>query len=481
MKMLILSLLMSVNAMAVSFSPTQITFGSTFNGDPKVVVVDSEVPFTLGVMMPAWLTAKVSGNIVSFYADVTKVPASGETVYVTFNDANSSKFVTIQAKCSSSSGCGGVIILPTTPTPTPVATPKPTVAPTPVSTPVGTPNPTPVATPLPIGNDAKTPAVRPTYREVSTKLDKIVPYVWFRGHTATQVERDAMEETRTGVAMPEGLRYIRTIKGCESVYSKYGGILGEMTALLGPVYEIGISLKEGEAGHWSVDPNGRHYSKENYFFKDAKQCSVANGTQCAQSPLMTQALLDLLDMRIEGGKCVLGALFTVPPPTEKRNSYREQLGRVQADTLMPQLTDAQKVLLAASHAAHHAVTLFKCGEGPAPVAGIVQTSHMALENSARNEPEHHFLRMKDFSGAEDPLWTKDQVCRWAKIQDIAHHRWMDEVLKGKWGRSRLFENDHQNAHICMGLKHERLLVRFSCAGKIGTCPKETCESYLNRN
>lgn len=486
MKILI-GLLLSSVCFAGDVSDTSLTFGSTFNTDPKIITVFSSGQFGLN-NIPVWLrvdpVTAVGPGDVKFYADVKKVPTNGDTALVNLVTRNGTTVITILAKCSSSSGCGGGTVVPTpTPVvnPTPVSTPV--VNPTPVSTPVSTPQPTVAPTPpitIPVGDDSVTAPVHPTYREVSTKLDKIVPYVWYQGKTATQTQRDAMEETRAGIAMPEVLRYARTIPGCKSSYDRFAQGMSEITAKLGPVYEIGISLKEGTAGHWSVDPNGRHYSIENYAFRAVAACSVKSASECAASPLMNANLLDLMNMRIENGKCITGALFTVPPPTEKRNGYRERLGMVQADTLMPALTAQQLQLLDASHAAHHAVTEFKCGTGPAPAAGIVLKSHIALEATARTEAEHHFLRLKDFSGAEDPLWTRAEVCKWARIQDKAHHAWKDQVLLGKWGRARLMDNDHLNAHICMGLKTDKMLVRFSCDGPISSCPKETCEQYLAR-
>jgi hypothetical protein len=225
-----------------------------------------------------------------------------------------------------------------------------------------------------------TPPVRPTYQDVSIKLPSSSFYEWFRGRTATQAQRDAMEETLTGVAVPEALRYARTISACAGQVPSLASQLTKVTAKLGTTYEQNSLLP---AGSWWVPIQGRHYSFEQYILHTVRSCSTGSGaaSACAKSPLMTPALADLLDIRIENGRCVAGAAFGVPAPLETYSSYRAAVGGVQSKTAM---VPPDPTLLHATHAAHRAVSDFRCGVGPEPPAGSVQAAHLALEATATN-------------------------------------------------------------------------------------------------
>jgi hypothetical protein len=125
----------------------------------------------------------------------------------------------------------------------------------------------------------------------------------------------------------------------------------------------------------------------------------------------------------------------------------------------------------AAHAAHSAVSKSRCG-GPATTANVA-AAHMALEATATNEDMHRFLRMKNFSGAVDPLWTSADVCKLAKLQDVAHARWMVAVQRGDWAHAREADNDHQLAHIMMGMKDPNLRILLSCGQYIFNCGVKT--------
>jgi hypothetical protein len=339
-----------------------------------------------------------------------------------------------------------------------------------------------------------TPPVRPSYRDVSIKIRADYPYKWWRGRTATQVGRDAMEETLVARAVPEAIRYARTIPACREATGKAIGLLNNVTAKLGNLYEqADLKLGDGTTpfpgGSWSIPAYGRHYRFEQYALKAIRDCSASGSGRaaCAVSPLLTASLLDLLDLRVEAGQCIRGASFVatcdyedangVPcaPPLEAYNSYRAGVGVVQSKARMP-TPDA--ALLHATHAAHLAVSDWRCMVGPPPTAGIVQAAHVALEASAETEDQHHFLRLKDFEGFVDG-WMAAEACRWARLQDRFHERWMVAVGRGEWGAARRADDDHQLAHVCMGLRDDRLLVRFSCApDDIRDCPVLTCRQAL---
>ena len=443
---------------STDISPTQVIFGPTYNVTPKTIQVLTPGAFSVSGA-PAWLTANPLSSIgparISLAVDVVKVPPKGDAVSLMIVTPNGTSILSVVAKCSSSSDCGEV---------------------------PGSDDKNGRAEALP---GFKSAPVRPTYRDVSIKIPRQESFKWFRGYVATQVLRDAMEETLAGIAVPEALRYARTIPSCETAMNKAmsSSGLNAITTKLGPIYEIAQALKDGDGGSWAIGgTQGRHYSIENYILSNVQACSIeANSASlCAKSTLMTPDLLDLLDMRVEGGKCVQGANFELVPPQEVYDNKRSQLGKVQAKTLMPELTEEQKRMLHATHMAHKQVSDWRCGIAPAPEAGIVKKRHLELEASAVNEEQHHFFRLKDFSGTPDPGWTQEEVCQWARLQDRAHENWMDAILAGKWGRARLFDNDHQQAHLCMTLKNDELLTLFSCEQEesVRDCPKRTCTEVL---
>src|SRR5262245_25885588 len=84
---------------------------------------------------------------------------------------------------------------------------------------------------------APTPPVRPTYQDVSIRTPLGSFYQWFRGRIATQAQRDAMEETLTAIALPEAIRYARTMDSCAATVKSTISELTKITMRLGPVYE----------------------------------------------------------------------------------------------------------------------------------------------------------------------------------------------------------------------------------------------------
>src|SRR5262249_31185055 len=156
--------------------------------------------------------------------------------------------------------------------------------------------------------------VRPTYRDVSLRVldaDPSNPLRWFRGHTASQVERDAMEETLVGMALPEAIRYGRTVPGCSGAVQSACSSLSKIASKLGPVYE-GNAILPG--GSWVVSLSGRHYHLEQYALRGFRKRSLGAANACGQSRLMTPALQDLLDLRVEDKRCVAGGGLAAPPP-----------------------------------------------------------------------------------------------------------------------------------------------------------------------
>ena len=333
-----------------------------------------------------------------------------------------------------------------------------------------------------LGICAPTAPVRPTYQDVSVRTPPGSFYQWFRGRVATQTIRDAMEETLTGVALPEAIHYALSMDSCRAIGRSTVTELTKITMRLGPVYEQQQSLEAN--GVWSIPVFGRHYQIEQHQLAKIRACSLGSAAEaCARNELMTRtgtvpnALADLLDLRIENEKCVEGALFTLSPPLEPFDANRANVGIVQSKT--PMIPPATGVLHD-THTAHSKTSDFVCGTGPAPTASV-RDAHMALEATATTEDQHHFLRLKDFSGTRDPDWSPQDICKWARLQDAAHERWMDAVSHGDWAHARQADDDHQLAHICMNLKHADLKVRFSCSTSLHVedCPALTCQQVLD--
>lgn len=488
-----------------------VKFGTTYKPSiTQVVTVSTSQPYSIAGV-PAWVKVVTSGpQIFLSVPDVARVPVDGSDHQVTiWSKGVLTDFFRVVCSCSTSSGCLGEPVPPAptiaVSTATPAATPVATVTnmatgnPTPVRTASTTPvktgtqaqvtataASTPTPSPIVPGecNDNPTKPVRPNYREVSIKFEDEghydSPYGFDpRGCTATQVWQDAAQEVRWEAAAEAVLALRQTFTLVK--YANLVEYLGDVTKRLGVDYEIARALKDTLGGIWQTDPNGKHYSKERQVLEEVRDVFLAYPHDCYDSPLITPDLLDAMNMRKAGGLCLKGASWSLPY-REPVNKPRQGLGTVQANTRMPVLSPHQLDLLEAAHFAHHAVDDFQCGLGPDPGPNVVREAHLRLEATARDESEHHFLRMKDFSGRLDPKWTKDEVCRWARIKGKFHHQWMEAVIDGKWGLSRLHENNHQNAHRCSGMK-AGLIVRFSCGlgidgGEVRDCPRMTCEEYL---
>jgi hypothetical protein len=314
--------------------------------------------------------------------------------------------------------------------------------------------------------------VRPTFAELSPAIGGTAAYQSFRGHTANQIERDAMEETRLGLVIPAVMTYARTMPSCLNAVGASLGYISRTTNTLAPVYEHKNST-------YFIRVGGNHYNFEYYALVGIRNCSLAAPVRCASNPLMTSDIQAVLDLHVTKGKCVAGP----ERPAQAQEPYDSVAASqpiLQLRVRQPTLTSEQTELLHATHAAHKAVSDWRCGVGPEPAAGIVQDAHLAFEASARTTTEAHFFRMKDFSGAVDPDWAPDDVCTIARLQDAAHLRWMDAVLAGNWDLARAADTDHQNAHLCMNIgTSPRLTVRFTCDSSISDCPIQTCAEAVS--
>jgi hypothetical protein len=319
---------------------------------------------------------------------------------------------------------------------------------------------TPPPSVLPTANDAPSAPLRSTAADVSMAVLKPgSAFLWWRGQTATQVMRDDLEQTIVGVLVPELVLYVRrTNPACSTwgfVYSALRSVFAsEGWNTLYPQRAVTYAHSA-----WQINANGRFYGYDVYVPKRLCQC------------LQIGAPADLWT-------------FCFGPGTPPGTAFDPARANAGVETSQHRMPPPNPVLLHATHTAHVAVSDWRCG-GPEPPPGIVEAAHRRLEASARSESEHHFFRMKNFSGLVDPGWTHDHTptseeCRWGRLQDRFHGRWIGCEEAGDWGCAEQAQDDHQLAHVCMNIgTDDRLVVRFSCGAYIGGCPVQTCREALS--
>lgn len=496
-------------------TPSSLTFGSTFPSE-KALDITATGPFTVAV--PPWLLpSQTSGEAparILLRADKSQLAANVTTkATVVVTVAGVDYAVLVQGKCSTSSGCGTgpPILPPPTERPTSVRTATPLPGqPTPTRTvfPTGgitatatggkTATPTRTATPIvPTAEPTSVPPsgylaqpMRPTGLDVSYRvLDEGAPFRWcmlrrppggspFGYVPCTQVGMDAMTETSL-VAI---VNLVRVVRGIENGWAGLADFMlsesqgaSAITAFLNPIYEGNFGDYRGD---WAEDENGKDYSKPFYVARKARAFLLNHATACAAAPEIGK-FLDFLNLTISAGRCVDSGWRPVFPATKVPNAT-QALGTIDYDTKQPPLLGAQLHLLHMTHAQHRAVSDWRCGVGPQPAPGVVAQAHLALEASARNETELHFFGLKAFSGDVDPRWSPAEECKWARLQDADHERWMRAVEAGDWAASRKAETSHQNAHFCMNLRDERLKIRRPDCGAANAsqCPVLTCGQVL---
>jgi hypothetical protein len=176
---------------------------------------------------------------------------------------------------------------------------------------------------------------------------------------------------------------------------------------------------------------------------------------------------------------VPGSANLVPPPAARFDSAQADVGMIDSRVTLPLLTAAQLELLHATHLAHRAVSDWKCGTGSAPVGDPVHAAHLAFEASAIDAQQSHFFRMKDFDGLNDGYSAAD-MCRWARLQDARHERWMRAVEARDWFAARvLADTPHHLAHLCANLRDPNLLVQFAVEGVApGSWTIQNCPAVL---
>ena len=327
--------------------------------------------------------------------------------------------------------------------------------------------------------------IRPTGRDLSLKWKSgTYAYRWFplsgTPHTASQAERDAMEWTLFARTL-DVMRAASDLCPAAATYACTQVNLVTTRVGVGSQYEGALQKPGGKV--WQIGANGRHYSVERSALRRFRYClrSTRVRAACAERFGASAAMVDLRDLLDLNETCAGDAAFTFGPIPSEVDGAREDMAPVNTRRLLPPRTPAQQELLHQTHAAHAAVSSWRCGEGPSPAPGIVPAAHLAYEASARTETEQHFFAMKPFSGYVDPRWTQDQVCQWARIQDVFHRRWMQAQMAGDWAAARQADTDHLFAHLCMNDATPELRVLFSCGNRqrIDSCGKLSCADALS--
>lgn len=318
---------------------------------------------------------------------------------------------------------------------------------------------------------SRTPTMRPTPADMSYAVFEkypTEPLKWYRGYTATQVQREAVLSGLMGIAVPRVINYMKRIPGCADDLGFAFSNFSYFTGKLDGEYEAG-RMRQGD---WFVKV-AWPYSIPWYIERRARDCSttgIANARLCATTS--TGDVRNYLNIRVDGtGKCVKGGAVGAAAPKETYDSTRAELGTITTKTLSPIPDSEETTLLILADIAHS--------------VGSPDTDarRRAAEDSADDEAEHHRFRLKDFMSDVDPAWGDAIELIHAK-QDESFGCWVDNVLRGDWFAAQMCNTDHQLWHICGSIRDDRLLIRLSCPAGLGRfgnmdrCPMTTCEEAL---
>lgn len=345
-----------------------------------------------------------------------------------------------------------------------------------------------------MSNSQKLPRPIP-FQHLSLKVGDSTPYKWARvlneaGNfvtvPATQGSMDQMEESRLMILLGV-LRAIRSFVGGQKMINRWIGTSSGFSHIfrdLNPVYQMD-KLGDGEGGTWTTDPSGKHYSIENYAMGDIQKLCL-NKDNFAQAAALSQDYKDFLDIRVQGTKIEVGALFVLPPAPDTYDKAVSKLGPITADhSMKPLSTDQKAKLVAATNAHQHT------GEDPHKT---VQELLKIFEDSALDEEQRHFFQMMQFNCGSDPRWSSADKALIGELEEITWGFWFDELMKiaPNWGISRYWEIAHQQAHALNGfnsianLSDVQVVYRFPCIGRsgkpehIGDCPEETQAQVMSR-
>ena len=301
--------------------------------------------------------------------------------------------------------------------------------------------------------------------------------------TASQVQRRAVIEAGNLHYLPLARRWCATLNTCQDNLNSIVSGMNELTTELLPensIREVGppyAPYNEPGPGFWQFRDTiydwGRMLDNLNKIRNAALE---GTGTECGSTNPSVE-LQELLDIRIEAGKCKAGNNnWTLPPLPSSIDTSRSNDGlltRLPTNPPIPAITPAQVSLLHATHDAHAAVTQYRCNGGTPPPPGAVKAAHATFEASAVSENQHSVFRMPFFTDVVDPAYAPTELCQRSIAQDNRHMAWMQAVEQAKpdlaWREGLAHALEHRLTADKPTATGPQLVYRLICAGPIDFC------------
>lgn len=321
----------------------------------------------------------------------------------------------------------------------------------------------------------RTPVLRlqPDALSYAVKLKhSSAPCKWsYDGHLHNQLERAAVAEALTYVAVPRIIYFARKVAPSTLSFTYSTSGLSGISMKLDPVY-VSAEMRQGQ---WHEIDQCRDYVIPWNIEKKVRDAAIssANAANCAKH--LTPELSKYLHIKVVNGKCVYGSDVIVQEPKQPYDSwYAHVYGLLvtskTAPTSKPDLEEVEAI--DATHRAH----LISQG---------VDLAHQKLEALADDESEHRLFRLGAFLPDCDPGWTSEQCARWDAIKHTKHVAWGNSVKAGNQFAAEQDKIDHNLSHLCKNIGADtRLFVRFSCpagrgfTGNMDRCPSMTCIQAL---
>jgi hypothetical protein len=269
---------------------------------------------------------------------------------------------------------------------------------------------------------------------------------WIDGHTATQAQRGAMFLSGATRFLPVAVRIARTVPACSGYQSSWTSRLSDMNRRLRSYYVDRCRDRE-----WSIVSGGcPDYSKVADTGRDLQACCTRNAKSaaaCAASPDLTSDILEWADLRIEAGKTVVGAAYTLTIPTVEDKTVAMQ-GHLEYNKPLPPLTTQQMDLWQKALMLHHESDDAVCSGAP-PVTGV-KNALLAFIDSAVDERQKHFFGIAEFEGSMDPTWSPQDRCDIKKLEGFAMNeidRCFHPTGKDMWACLTRARASHESWHV----------------------------------
>lgn len=314
---------------------------------------------------------------------------------------------------------------------------------------------------------------------ISYKRNFTNVYTYFEGLTANQPTRDLIENSLTRSLIPM-IHLAEAVPTCAGSVDQLFSWLNVLSTRLEVIQPYDDLYDENGFWHIGLAGPGRHYADERHAQALIHTCILNSGGVSAAAAYLARFpnLADELNVRVENGVLIQGALF----PIEPHESYISSIGNAgdaDARHQQPIPVGADLDALVQTQASHAAASLVNCG-GAAPAISVAD-AHKAYEEKATSAENQHHRNMKPFQGPADPTWSQQQDCAWKQVEDFFHAKWAVCEMAGDEGCARKFDTAHFYAHACEQLNDERFHVIFPCGDGIpmNLCPTLTCSQYLN--